>query len=440
MVDDRPSTISTGGIFCLARNPLIGFDIAAMKTLLLISQVYVPDPAAVGQYMAAAAEAMAARGTRVIVFTADRGYDDPTERFPAHEELNGVEVIRLTFSSLGKKTILHRLVGHLSFCAQAFFRGLFMRELDGLFVTTSPPMGSAVGWAISLLRGTPFAFWVMDINPDQAIALGHAAPGSLPVKVFNWFNRRVLKRAHAILPLDRFMAETLHRKLPNLAPKTHEVPPWPMEDYLERIEHVANPFRAEHNLEGKFVIMYSGNHSIAHPLDTLLEAALHLKDHPKLVFMFIGGGKAKEPIDAAIAEHQPPNIRSLPYQPLDQIKYSLSAADVHIVAMGADMVGIVHPCKFYGAMALAKPVLLVGPSSCHIGEVLKEHDCGWAIDHDQVDAAEQLLRSLPDTAQNELDAKGQRGRAAIESTLSKDHIAGSLCTLLEEMLNSRNKA
>lgn len=43
--------------------------------LLIVSQVYVPDPAAVGQHMASAAEALVERGHEVRVLTADRGYD-----------------------------------------------------------------------------------------------------------------------------------------------------------------------------------------------------------------------------------------------------------------------------------------------------------------------------------------------------------------------------
>ena len=57
----------------------------AQGTLLVISQVYPPDPAAVGQHLADAAEAMVRRGWRVVVYTAGRGYDDPSIRYPARE-------------------------------------------------------------------------------------------------------------------------------------------------------------------------------------------------------------------------------------------------------------------------------------------------------------------------------------------------------------------
>jgi len=71
----------------------------AQPTLVLFSQVYVPDPAAVGQYMHQAAAAMVQRGYRVIAFAADSGYEDPAQRFPRYERMDGVHVVRLPFSS-----------------------------------------------------------------------------------------------------------------------------------------------------------------------------------------------------------------------------------------------------------------------------------------------------------------------------------------------------
>ena len=311
---------------------------AEKKHLLLISQVYLPDPAAVGQYMADVAEEMACKGWTVTVLTSQRGYDNPTQSFPRSEVINGVNVRRLPFSSFGKKTIAHRLAGQALFCVQAALRGIFCGKLDSILVTTSPPIGGMVGWFISLLRRTPFHFWVMDLNPDQAIAQGIVSEGSLPARAFNFLNRRLLKRATSIIALDEFMAANVHRKLPDLKDKMHILPPWPMEDALELIPRDENPFIQEHGLSDNFVLMYSGNHSPVHPLRTFLEAARALAEDPRIVFLFIGGGKGKAEVDHYIDIENSTNVISLPYQPLERIKYSLSAADIHLVSMGEAMI------------------------------------------------------------------------------------------------------
>lgn len=401
---------------------------APKKNLLIISQVYLPDPAAVGQYMADVAEEMARDGWEVTVLTSQRGYDNPEESYPGKEVLNGVDVIRLPLSSFGKKTIIHRLVGQSLFCLQAALRGIFKRRLDSILVTTSPPIGGMIGWFVSLVRRKPFHFWVMDLNPDQAIAQGVVKSNSLPARIFNFLNRRYLKRASSVIALDEFMAENLKKKVPGLESKIHIIPPWPMEDSLEIIPRSQNPFIKKHQLEGKFVLMYSGNHSPVHPLKTFLEAARELEEREDLAFLFVGGGKGKAEVDAVISEHSPKNLISLPYQPLDEIKFSLSSAHIHLVSMGGPMIGCVHPCKFYNSLLLAKPILYLGPRESHIGQIIAETGAGWQIEHGDNAKLVDTIREI--SKSNDLERIGQLGRTKALSDLSRDALCRRFCRLL----------
>ncbi|HKS09266.1 MAG TPA: hypothetical protein VJS13_06920, partial [Pyrinomonadaceae bacterium] len=51
---------------------------------------------------------------------------------------------------------------------------------------------------------------------------------------------------------------------------------------------------------------------------------------------------------------------------------SLSAADLHVVVMGDEFVGIVHPCKIYNIMAVGAPALYIGPQPSHISDLTVE--------------------------------------------------------------------
>src|SRR5215211_4401786 len=88
-------------------------------TLLVLSQVFVPDPASVGQHMADVAFEMARRGHRVLVYASARGYENPSVTYPKHETINGVEIRRIGLASFGKKSILLRILGTASFMLQA---------------------------------------------------------------------------------------------------------------------------------------------------------------------------------------------------------------------------------------------------------------------------------------------------------------------------------
>ena len=402
-------------------------------TFLIISQVYVPDPASVGQHVADAAAEMARRGYRVVVYASARGYDDPGKKYPVREVLNGVEVRRLPMSSLGKSSIVVRLIAQSIFLAQAVLRGLFTRRLGGVMVSTSPPFCGLAGVIISWARRVPLKLWLMDLNPDQMIAMGRIGPRSMPVRVFDWINRLTYRRSRDVVVLDRFMLERANRKV-DITKKAAVMPPWPHEDELQRIPHAENPFRKKHDLGdgegGKFVVMYSGNHSPANPLATLLDAAEKLQDDPRFVFMCIGGGHGKKEVDDRVARGVR-NIRSLPYQRLSDIRYSLSAADVHVVSVGNDVVGIVHPCKVYGAMASSRPILLVGPNPCHVSDLIEKHHIGWHIAHGDVVGAVRALREMVDMPRERLEAMGRKAAEVIQTSLSKSVLCGVFCDVME---------
>jgi len=402
------------------------------KTLLIISQVYVPDPAAVGQQLADVAAEMASRGWRVVVLTSRRGYDDPSVHYPPRETIRGVEVIRLPLSSFGKRSIFVRLIGGVLFLLQAFLRGLFMPRLGALFISTSPPMCPPLAAMLGLIRRVPVVYWAMDINPDQIILLGRVKKCSLAARAFNLFNWIILSRAAAVVTLDRFMATRLNAKH-DMGERLHVIPPWAHEEHLEPVPHAANLFRIAHGLEGKFVLMYSGNMSIASPLTTFLGAAVRLKDDPRIVFMFIGGGLGRKVVEQAIQRDSLTNVRLLPYQPMEQLKYSLSAADVHLVSLGDAMVGVIHPCKVYGAMAVARPVLVLGPSSSHLAELVETQRIGWRVGHGETAEAEALVRRLTSLPPTELEAMGERARRSLAERFSQAALRGRVADVIERV-------
>ncbi len=399
-------------------------------TLLVLSQVYSPDTPAVGQYMHEAAHALADRGYYVVTLTSARAYEDPSIRFPKHEIRDGVNIRRLPLSSFGKSSILVRLIGGISFTLQCLWHGLFLRNLKHVVVSTSPPMCPLAAVILNMVRGTPITYWVMDLNPDQMIELGKTSPTSMQVKIFEWLNRQILRRAQSVIALDRFMAERLNRKV-DINDKLVVFPPWPLEDHIEPIDHDENPFRKEQELEDKLVIMYSGNLSIASPVDTLLEVAKRVTDLPNLLFLFIGGGLLKKQLDELIERDHPPNIRTLPYQPIENLCYSLSAADVHLVAVGEKIVGICHPCKIYGSMAVARPILSLGPEACHASDILAEGNIGWSIKHGDVENAERVVRQIYATPRAELLEMGHEARRMIDRQYSKQSLCGRFVDIVE---------
>ena len=155
-------------------------------------------------------------------------------------------------------------------------RLLTLRRFDVVVALTSPPLISFLGALFVKLKGGSFCFWVMDLNPDEAIAAGWLDEKSLTSRVLQRMLNYSFKVAARTVVLDRFMKERVVAKGVDPA-RIAIVPPWSHDDHVQYSEAGREEFRRKHGLAEKFVVMYSGNHSPCHPLDTLLDAARALK-------------------------------------------------------------------------------------------------------------------------------------------------------------------
>jgi len=317
-------------------------------TFLLLNQTFHPDVMATGQYLTEVALRLVERGHQVTVVTSRRAYDQPATQFPAREIWRGVHIYRVGSSGFGKGSRWRRAADFASFTALCALRLALLPSHDIVVALTSPPLISFLGALVAKLRGGRFVYWIMDFNPDEAIAAGWLRPRSPVARVLEAISRFSLRQAKKIIALDRFMRDHIVAK--GIAPeKVAVIPPWSHDQDVRFDAAGRERFRRTHGLDGKFVVMYSGNHSPCHPLDTLIEAARKLAGDRQIVFTFIGGGSefrklqeimspsknalTFESVGPGRTKSDPvgptPNILCLPYQPLSDLASSLSARPLH---------------------------------------------------------------------------------------------------------------
>jgi hypothetical protein len=269
---------------------------------------------------------------------------------------------------LGKVSKWLRCLDFGTYLIICFVRLMFLPRHDLTVALTSPPLISFFGALFAKLRGGHFCFWVMDLNPDEGVELGWVREKSLLARTLQVLLKYSLEQSNQVIALDRFMRERIVRKGIS-AERVIVVPPWSHDNDVVYDEVGRKAFRALHGLNKKFVIMYSGNHSACHPLDTLLSAARILREDKKIVFCFVGGGSEFPKVKEFARTHSLSNILCLPYQPRESLSGSLSAADLHVVVMGERFKGLVHPCKIYNILAIGAPFLYIGPDESHVTDL-----------------------------------------------------------------------
>jgi colanic acid biosynthesis glycosyl transferase WcaI len=411
-------------------------------TFLLLNQTFYPDVMATGQYLTEVAVRLVERGHQVTVVTSRRAYDHPETQFPNTETWRGIRIIRIGSTGFGKCAKWRRAADFGTFLALCALRLAFLPKPDVVVALTTPPLISFLGATVARLRRSCFYYWVMDFNPDEAIAAGWLRPRSLAARLLEWMSRFSLRQTRKVIALDRFMRDRILAKgIPS--EKIAVIPPWSLDTEVRFDAQGRERFRKAHGLDGKFVVMYSGNHSPVHPLDTLLAAARQLAPDPGIVFCFIGGGSEWRKIKETTAGRsfsvsafslQPSafslsNILCLPYQPLEQLAGSLSAADLHVVVMGNEFVGLVHPCKIYNILSVAAPVLYIGPRPSHLSELLEglnqEYPCAAAAQGEVGRVVQEIerVRRQPGVA-------GRQAPARVRASFSKEVL---LPRLIEEL-------
>ncbi len=337
--------------------------------ILLLNQTFYPDVVATAQYLTSLGEALAARGNDVHVLSSRRGYDDPSRVFPAREQYGNLEIRRVGGTRLGKGAKWRRMLDFASFLLLAGWHALTMPQVDVTVALTSPPLVAALAALRCRLRGGRFVYWVMDLNPDEALAAGWLRPG-----VIAWLLERIsrytLLSAARVVVLDRYMRDrVLAKGIP--ADRVCVIPPWSLDGHAYWDAEGRARFRQRHGLVGKYVVMYSGNHSPVHPLDVLLETAVQLRDDSRFCFVFAGGGSEFGRLEQLAREHALQNVRFLPYQPLQALSGSLSSADLQTVVLGPHMVGLIHPSKLYNILAIGSPLLYIGPFPSHVTDAME---------------------------------------------------------------------
>lgn len=399
--------------------------------VLLLNQCFYPDVPATGQYLTDLAVELVKRGNSVTVIASDRGYDDPSKRFPRRETWRGIEIIRIRSLTPGKGKRWRRALNFGSFLISCAFRLALMPRFDAVVALTSPPLISFLGSLFVQLKGGKLFFWVMDLNPDEAIVAGWLKESSLVARVLESFLRYSLRRAEKVIALDRFMKQRLLTK--GIAEeKVIVVPPWVLGDAVVYDQTGREAFRKRHKLSEKYVVMYAGNHSPCHPLETVLEAARRLSDLEDIAFCFVGGGSEQEKVRGFAADHQLNSIHCFPYQPLAELSGSLSAADLHLVVMGERFAGIVHPCKIYNILAVGSPVLYVGPDESHITDIAKREGRPGMIRTARHGDVESVANAIVEAASRNQDLRAEHTRALI-SEFSRELVLPAMINVLESV-------
>jgi len=398
-----------------------------MKVLIL-NQFFHPDIAPTGQMATELAEDLITAGFEVTAMAA-RGSYLGGDRLPAEEEHRGVRIVRLPATSLGKRTLLHRGLDYGSFYASAVLALARLPRQDVVIALTTPPLIAAAGLVAQRLKGSKLVYWVQDLYPEVAVAFGALGPRSPATRLMRATSRAVLERAERVVVLGEAMGT--RAAAAGAAPeRVAVIPNWADGEAVRPVPHAENPLREELARGAQCLVMYSGNIGRGHDIETLAAAARLLRERQDIAFLFQGEGARRAELERAT--HDLPNVRFGPYQPRERLSQSLSAGDLHLVSLSANLEGLLEPSKLYGIMAAGRPALFVGPEGSEVASTVVRERCGLSLRNGDSVGLEKAIAQLADDAGEQVEM-GARARRAFEERYERRHATRRFAQLLAEI-------
>lgn len=221
-----------------------------------------------------------------------------------------------------------------------------------VFFVSVPPMG----YLLNLFLPHKFSMVIWDVYPDVFKITGMKETHFV-YRLWGRLNRRSFRKAHRLFTISERMADLLEVYVNR--DKIIIQPIWSIFQENNKCDKDSNPFIKEHQLEGKFIVQYSGNIGLTHNVEAMIDLAELMTDQKDLVFLIIGRGPRKPFLQQLVEEKNLPNCMFLPFQSDEMFPYSLSAADLGVVILDELTSKGSVPSKSFNLMSYGIPSLYI---------------------------------------------------------------------------------
>jgi glycosyltransferase involved in cell wall biosynthesis len=246
-----------------------------------------------------------------------------------------------------------------------------------LVIGTDPVLSILVALPWKIIRPkVRIAHWCFDLYPEAAIAEQLVPEHGLLARTLSWLMAAAYRKCDLLADLGPCMKARLSKYTG--APGTATtIPVWA----IAESNAPASVDQSERHIlfgETKLAFLYSGNLGKAHGYEQVFDLAARFSSE-EAQFVFSARGNRLTELGHAI-KTAPSNVKMADFATLEDLEMRLSAADIHIATLRPEWTGAVVPSKFFGSLAIGRPVLFIGSASSSIAKWIQEYRVGWVFD------------------------------------------------------------
>lgn len=377
---------------------------------------------------------LVARGHNVTMLTGlpnypeGKIYDGYSHGQNRDEYINGVHVVRCSLIGRGKN-ILQFGLNYLWFAISGKIKAEQLKGNFDIILSYQTSPVSMVEPAIVAKNKfkIPLIIDCLDQWPISVTA-GPISETSLLYKVLYKYSVSIYSKADLITITSKSF-ETYFNSVLNLTKDKYGLKYWP-----QYAENVYSETKKHKN--GIYDVLYAGNIGPAADVETIVKAAINLKDNKNIFFHIVGDGMNKENCEKIATENQLKNIKFYGSYPVEKMRDFYTLADALLITMKDNkVVNYTLPAKMQSYMLSGKPI--IGAINGETNRVIKEANCGYCTNsgEDKI-LADLIMKASKD--EDDCTGLGNNGKRYYQEHFDKDKLLDELEKMMKELIE-RNK-
>jgi glycosyltransferase involved in cell wall biosynthesis len=372
------------------------------KRLLVYSIYFYPDVASLGQILTELCEGLQDDFDITVICAVPNYTGKIEEKYKGKrfyfEKYQKINIIRVSVPEFVKGNKFSRIKNILTYFINAVIATFKTGPQDIILTVSQPPiLGGLLGVIGKKLKKCKLVYNIQDFGPEVIEAVGYIKSKFI-ISLLRKIDKFTCKKSDTVIVVGRDMQQTLisrfkGKKVPNnivINNWADETKLYPLDKNHPKVLE----FRKRYDLEDKFVIMYSGNLGLYYDLENIIKVFAEFKNRKDIVFVFIGDGAVKRNLVSYVEQNNIKNIKFIPYQPKEELNYSLNAADVHIVCNAKGIKGVSVPSKVYSVIAVKKPIIGILEEGSEARLLIEELNCGKCINPGDYDGIKAIIQEF----------------------------------------------
>lgn len=341
-----------------------------MKLLYIVQYFDLPENSS-GTRAYDLASSFVKRGVEVTVVTSYGGNEnDPQWKYL---ERDGIKIHKMNCPYSNTMSFMQRMKAFTRFMHGAAKKAQTI-DCDIVLATSTPLSIGYPALVMHRKKHKPYVFEVRDVWPGVPIAMGYFK-NKLAQKVLYAFEKRIYKKAAAIVPLSTGMDENIKQRYPNN--KSVVIP------NISEINRFANTEKTVDITvpKGKKVLLYAGTFGNVNGVGYIIDMAAHtLKYDPDVWYYLVGRGKEKA---ANTKQAEDSGVLNKNVFIFDSVKKTDLAYLYSLATVGSSFV-IDLPAlwdnsanKFFDTLAAHRPMVIN-----HEGwqaDTIRKYNCGYVM-------------------------------------------------------------